>query len=68
MHKHCRHRLNEDAGFELRQAVRIAQEADHNFDDGVSYRQQFDSISKDFLSAEKEKFDPILRCLPGVVF
>ena len=47
-YKHCGHGLNEDAGFELRQAVRIAQMADNNFNDGVPYRQTFDSISKDF--------------------
>ena len=44
----------------MRQAVRVAQTADDNIDNNVSYRQQFDSISKDFLSAERENFDPIL--------
>ena len=34
--------------------------ADDNFDNNVSSRQQFDSISKDFLSAERENFDPTL--------
>ena len=71
MYNHSRYWLYEDTGFELRQAVRIAQTADANFDNNVSYRQQFDSIFKDFLSAERENFDPILdsmyKCLASQV-
>ena len=59
-YNHTQYGLNEDSGLELRQAVRVAQMADYNFDNNVSYRQQFDSISKDFLSAERENFDPTL--------
>ena len=70
-YSHSQYGLNEDTGFELKQAVRIAQMADANFDNSISYRQQFDSISKDFLSAERENFDPIIgsmyQCLTSQV-
>ena len=48
--------LNEDSDFDLRQAIRSAQFADMVNIEG--YRQQFDSISKDFLSSEQRNFDP----------
>ena len=48
--------LNEDGDFEFRQDVRAAL-FDVN-DDGEANRQQFDSISKDFLSSMSANFDP----------
>ena len=52
-----KYRLNEDLDFDLRQAIRSAQFAD-NVVNIEGYRQQFDSISKDFLSSEQRNFDP----------
>ena len=50
-----RYGLNEDSDFDLRQAIHSAQFADNNIE---GYRQQFDSISKDFLSSKQQNFDP----------
>ena len=44
-----------DSDFDLRQAIRSAQFA--NVVNIEGYRQQFDSISKDFLSSEQRNFD-----------
>ena len=49
--------LNQDDDFDLRQSVRAAQN-DNDTDDLEMYRQHFDSISKDLLSAEQRRFDP----------
>ena len=48
--------LNQDDDFDLRQSVRATQN-DNDIDDLEMYRQQFDSISKDILSAEQRRFD-----------
>ena len=48
--------LKEDSDFDLRQATRSAQFA-NKMVNMEGYRQQFDSISKDFLSREQQNFD-----------
>ena len=48
--------LNEDGDFEFRQDIRAALFEVN--DDGEANRQQFDSISKDFLSSMSANFDP----------
>ena len=45
-------RLSQDDDFDLRQSIHAAQN-DNDIDDLEMYRQQFNSISKEFLSAEQ---------------
>ena len=54
-------RLNEDNDFEFRQNMHAAQfdgEMMDNDEGMADYRQQFDAISKDFISSERQHFDP----------
>ena len=54
-------RLNEDNDFEFRQNMHAAQFDGvmmDNDEGAADYRQQFDAISKDFISFERQHFDP----------
>ena len=53
-------RLNEDDDFEFRQNIHVAQFNGVMMDDeeAADYRQQFDAISKDFISSERQHFNP----------